>query len=171
MLLNVPIAPILEDLHNKRYTAQKLGKVKWSGPLYQLRLLPDPNGTPSPLPQQTIRVKPHNMELNALTEIPKTIAFVYAPEKEPVRVRIPLRYINQEKCPGLKEGGWLNRIIHSIDVNVAPFTKAPLYAVLDVGGLQMKDRKTIGDLVFEGMGNGCRTVLADDTVTTVISKV
>lgn len=171
LLINVPIDPILQDLHNRLFAPQKLGKVKWSGPLYQLQLLPDPSGAPSPLPVQTIRVKPHNMQLNQITEVPKTIAFMYCPEEEPVRVRIPIRYINEEKCPGLKEGGWLNCIIPAIDINVAPFTRAPLFATLDIGNLHLKDRKTVADLQFEGKGDGCRTILADDLVTTVISKV
>lgn len=125
----------------------------------------------APLPVDRLRVKSHNMELHPLTDVPRTAAFLYCPEHEPVRVRIPIRYINRDKAPGLKEGGWLNRIIPYIDVSVAPRTKAPLFATLDVAGMRIKDRRRITDVQFEGKGNGCRPVLADDIVTTVVSKV
>lgn len=179
--IKVPLAPIQEDLFNGLFAIQKLGKSKWSGPLYQLRFIHEKHaeeeeaeeskGSVNPLPFETIRVKPHNMMLNPITEAVKTIAFLYCPENEPVRVRVPIKHINEEKCPGLREGGWLNRVQQCVDINVAPLTESPLFATQDVGGMGMKDRKTIGDLEFEGKGNGCRTVLPLDTMTTVISKI
>lgn len=110
------------------------------------------------------------MMQNQITEAVKTIEFLYCPEDELVRVRVPITYINEEKCPGLREGGWLNRVQQNVDINVAPFTEAPLYATQDVGGMGIKDRKTLGELQFQGKGNGCQTILADDTVATIISK-
>lgn len=122
------------------------------------------------IPFERIRVKAQNMELNGITEVPKTITFLYCPEEEPVRVRVPIRYINEEKAQGLREG-YLNRIVQNVDINVAPFCQAPLYAVQDVGGMKLKDRRYLGELTFEGKGMGCRTVLPDDMIATMISRV
>lgn len=179
--IKVLLAPIQEDFFSGLFAIQKLGKNKWSGPLYQLRFIQEEHAEEeklgesqvlvNPLPVETIRVKAHNMMLNPITEAVKTIAFLYCPENEPVRVRVPIKYINEEKCPGLREGGWLNRVQQCVDINVAPFTEPPLFATQDVGGMGLKDRKTIGDLKFKGKGNACVAVLPPDTMATIISKI
>lgn len=177
-MIKVPLAPILQDFEKRLFANARCGKVKWSGPLYELRPVEDADQhswkweSEKPIiPFERIRVKTHNMELNGITEVPKTVTFLYCPEEEPVRVRVPIRYINEEKADGLREGGYLNRIVQNVDVNVAPFCRAPLYAVQDVRGMKLKDRRLVGELMFEGKGMGCRTVLQDDIVATMISRV
>lgn len=177
--ISVPVAPFLHDFQEGLFGNSKHSKLKWCGPLYELRPLPltdtshleEDLQVATELPFSRIRVKAVNMELQAVKEIPKSIGFVYAPEDEPVRLRVPIRYINHEKCPGLKEGGYVNRIIWNVDVCVAPWAKAPKYAVQDLGGMHLKDQTTAGKLMFEGKGNGCRLVLADNYVSTTIAKI
>lgn len=178
MLIKVPLAPVLRDFEDRLFANSKYARLKWSGPLYELRPVANTEhddweweSERPDIPFERIRVKAQNMELNGVTEVPKTIAFLYCPEEEPVRVRVPIRYINEEKAEGLRERGYLNRIVQNVDVNVAPFCRAPLYAVQDVGGMKLKDRRCVGELMFKGKGMGCRTVLPDDVVATMISRV
>jgi len=85
-------------------------------------------------------------------------------------VRIPVRYINEEKCTGLKMAGWINGLHRAVDVNVAPGVLPPTFATQDVAGVKLHGRVTIGQLDFERKNQGCRTVLPDDEVCTIISK-
>lgn len=171
LLISVPVRPLQEDFRGGLFGYQEKGRNKWAGPLYKLRIVTE-EGRDAEQPQfDSIRVKAHNMMLNPLTDVVRTITFVYCPEERLSRVRVPIRYINEEKSPGLREGGWLNRLQQNVDIHVDPFTPAPLYATQDVGEMRVKDRKHIGDLQFDGKGKGCNTVLADDTVATMISKV
>lgn len=166
--LQVPREPIRRDYQDRLFALQKLGKNKFSGPLYQIRLVGDAD---EELPFDKIRVLPHNMIIHPITELPVALGFVFHPENEPVRVRVPVEYINEEKCHGLREGGWLNTVQRTIEVGVAPFVKPPLRVCIDLAGMGLRDRKRVGDLTFEGKGNGCRTVASDDDIVTVISKV
>lgn len=168
--IKVPLAPLQQDYYNGYFAYQKKGRNKWTGPLYKLRLVSE-NGDTGDLPFESVRVKAHNMMLNPLTEAVKTIGFIYCPEEKLTRVRVPIKYINEEKCPGMREGGYLNRLQQNIDINVEPFVRPPKFVVQDVGGMQIRDKRTISDLQFEGKGDGCYTVLADDTLVTMISKI
>lgn len=183
LLIRVPLAPFLRDFEERLFAVARHGRVKWSGPLYELRPSAEAemeygevcrSGDMKPwqrVPFQRIRVKAVNMELVGPVEVPRSIGFVFCPEEEPVRVRIPVKCINMEKCGGLKDGGFLNRLQSDVDVNVAAWVKAPQVAYVDVAGLGIKGKRTVRDLIFEGKDEGCRAVLDDDVVVTMISKV
>lgn len=177
MLLEIPAEPLFKDFRNGAFVLQRRGKTKFSGPLYELRVeagTTDEYGNiidVSNIPFERIRVLPHNMEVHPLTESPVSVSLRYAPENEPVRVRVPIRCINEEKCKGLRDGGWLNRLHRSIDINVAPHTVPPLYATLDVADMSMKEKRSISDLSFRGKGQGCRPVLPGDVPAVMISPL
>lgn len=123
------------------------------------------------VPFERIRVVMKNVQIHYLKDEPVSFNLIYAPEDEPVRVRLPIRCINMEKSPGLRDGGWLNELRTNIEVRVDPFVNPPLDCTLDVGSLCMKQRLHIGDILLEGRGNGITPILPDDTVTTMVSKV
>lgn len=151
---------------------QQHGKVKFCGPLYELQVTPDPEGHAPDvnIPEQPIRALPMNMLVHPITDLPVGLVFVYRPASEAARVRVPIRYINMEKCPGLRVGGWLNRIREGVDIAVAPGAVAPGKVTQDLADVPLRGRKFVRELMFDGKDNGCRTVLADDEVTTIISK-
>lgn len=170
------MAPLLEDLMSGRFAYQKRGKTRFVGPLYELVIeqsTTDEYGEvlrTSHLPFERIRVLAHNMRIHPLTDKPLGVSFRYSPENEPVRVRVPMHCINQEKSPGLREGGWLNRLERYIDINVAAFTPAPSLVTMDVSGMEMKQKRCIADLEFERKNQGCKLVLDEDVTAVVISK-
>lgn len=176
MVIQVQKAPFLEDIFAGRYSVQKRGKARFSGPLYELVM--DEHTTDeygklldiSKLPFDRLRVLAHNIRTHRLTDHPLGVSLRYSPENEPVRIRIPMKCINQEKSPGIREGGWLNRLERYVNINVAPFTRPPNFVTMDVSGMQKRDKKYISDLQFEGKGEGCQTVLDDDVPAIVISK-
>lgn len=59
-------------------------------------------------------------------------------ENTRIDVEIPVRFLNEEKSPGLKKGGVLNVVRHTIDV-YAPAIAIPEVFELDVTGLEIGD--------------------------------
>ncbi len=172
VLLRVPLKPIGTDYNAGLYALQKRGKVKFCGPLYELIIRPDPEGYADnvDIPEQPVRVQPMGMLVHPISDKPVGLNFVLRPENEAVRMRVPIRYINEEKCVGLRTGGWVNSVMQAVDINVAPGVRPPLYATQDLADLKLHGKATIGELTFERKGEGCRTVLPDDEVSTIISK-
>eukprot|EP00178_Gracilaria_changii_P023749 TRINITY_DN717_c0_g1_i2.p1 TRINITY_DN717_c0_g1~~TRINITY_DN717_c0_g1_i2.p1 ORF type:complete len:288 (+),score=19.25 TRINITY_DN717_c0_g1_i2:92-955(+) len=176
LILQVPKAPLFEDKLAGRFALQKKGKTRFVGPLYELTVeehTVDEYGKllrTSNIPFERIRVLAHNIRIHPVGEYPLGVSFRYSPENEPVRVRVPMLCINEEKSPGLREGGWLNRLQKYVDINVAPYTPAPRFVTMDVSGMAMKEKRFIRDLQFERKGDGCRAVLDDDVPAIVISK-
>lgn len=138
-----------------------------SGGLDEYDQLIDING----IPFERIRVIAKNVQIHYMKHEPVGLELLYAPEDEPIRMRLPIRIMNREKAPGLRDGGWLNQLRRNIEVRVDPFVKPPQDCTLDVGNLGMKQRLCIGDLVFDGKGNGVTSILPYDTPTTIVSKV
>lgn len=180
--LDVPLAPLRAAHLAGLLPLQARGKVKFTGPLFTLLLHPPspaairpwaPPGAPVPPPPAVaaLRARPVNILVHPLTDLPVCVGFVAAPPGRAVRVRVPVRAINAEKCPGVKTGGWINVLQRAVDVAVAPGVAPPLFATVDVGGLGIKERLPLSALEFEGKGQGCRLVLPGDTVSTVISPV
>jgi hypothetical protein len=181
ILLDLPLAPFREAQLEGLLTLQERGNVKFTGPLFALRLHEpeegaiypwQPPGHPRvpPLPLSVVRAKPVNILVHPLTERPVCVGFVASPVDAPTRVRVPVRPLNVEKCPGIKTGGWVNIRQRAVDIVVAPGAVPPLFATIDIGGLALKDRLPLDALQFAGKGDGCRLVLPGDTVSTVISK-
>lgn len=170
-------APFIKDYVSSLYCHQRFGKTILQGPLYELRI--ESGGLNefgelmdiSDVPFERIRVMMKNVQIHFMKDEPVSFGLIYAPEDEPVRVRLPIRCINTEKSPGLRESGWLNQIKSNIEVRVEPYVKPPLDCTLDVGGLRMKEKLRIGDILLEGRGNGITPILPDDTITTMVSKV
>jgi len=59
-------------------------------------------------------------------------------EKTRIDVAVPVRFINEEKSPGLKKGGVLNVVRHDVEV-YAPATAIPEVFEIDVTGLEVGD--------------------------------
>jgi hypothetical protein len=164
----VPIAPLRRVLQAGLLVRQQLGKVKFCGPLFTLRVENDDSGL---VPFPTVRALPRNILLHPLTEVIVNVDFVLAPVDRRVRVRVPVRVLNADRCPGLRSGGWINFMLKAVDIRVEPGVSAPFFVTVDIADLNLKDRKRVKDLEFLGKGEGCRTILPDEDLAVVISKV
>jgi Ribosomal protein TL5, C-terminal domain len=169
LFLDVPLAPLRRAQKEGFLTVARRGKVKFTGPTFLLRFPDDIDEHSLPLP--LVRAVPCNILLHHLTLWPVSVGFVFAPPEKPVRVRVPVRTVNAEKSPGIRAGGWVNKLHRAVDIAVAPGVPPPLFVTMDISGMNLKDRKPFAALDFAGKGQGCRTVLPCDTVSTIISKV
>ncbi len=59
-------------------------------------------------------------------------------DKTRIDVEIPVRFLNEEESPGLKKGGVLNVVRHTVEV-YAPATAIPEIFEIDVTGLEVGD--------------------------------
>lgn len=90
---------------------------------------------------------PREIQLNPVSDKIEHADFLAVDEKSVVKVFIPLRFKNVEKSPGIKRGGVLNVVRHSIELYCA--VKAiPAVLDIDVGELEIGDSIHIGNVAL-----------------------
>jgi large subunit ribosomal protein L25 len=68
-------------------------------------------------------------------------------EHEEIRVHIPLHFINEERCPGLKAGGLATHDLIEVEVECLP-KHLPEYIEADMSGLRIGDSLHLSDLAL-----------------------
>lgn len=64
------------------------------------------------------RVLPKDVQLHPLKDWPEHIDFLRMPSGARTVVNVPVDFINQDTCPGIKRGGILNVVRHEIELDV-----------------------------------------------------
>ena len=85
---------------------------------------------------QSIRVLPREVSYNTLTDDPIHIDFLRIVKGAKIIIEIPVRFINNEKSPGLKRGGVLNIVRRKIELKCAT-ENVPNELVVDLEGLEI----------------------------------
>ncbi len=83
-------------------------------------------------------VIPRAVQIHPVKGTPIHVDFMRVDEKTRIDVEVPVRFINDEESPGLKRGGVLNVVRHTIDV-YAPATAIPEHFEFDLTGLDIGD--------------------------------
>src|ERR1700745_917522 len=65
------------------------------------------------------RVIPRDFQLDPVKDLPIHVDFLRLGEGAKVRVRVPIRILGAESSPGVKRGGTVNIVAHSIAVQVS----------------------------------------------------
>src|SRR5436853_964557 len=99
----IPISLDYSDLKQKIYAGRFLTTI------YDLEL----DG-------QKHRVIPRDFQLDAVRDNPLHVDFMRLGEGAVIRVGVPVRIVNADKAPGVKRGGTVNMVTHTIDVMVKP---------------------------------------------------
>ena len=83
-----------------------------------------------------------------------------------VRIGVPVHVVNREASPGLKKGGALNLVLHTVEV-MAPADAIPESVTIDLTGLDFHDSVHVSDLKLP---EGCKPVSSktDQTVVTIV---
>lgn len=84
------------------------------------------------------RVIARDIQFHPVTDNPIHADFMRVTKDAKITVSVPLRFINEDKSPGLKFGGVLNIILHKLEISV-PVELIPEEIVLDLGGLNIGD--------------------------------
>lgn len=93
------------------------------------------------------RVIPRDYQLDPVKDFPLHVDFLRLGAGAMVRVNVPIRIINAEQAPGVKRGGTVNIVQHSIEVRCPPEAIPPAIEV-DVGGLEINYSKHLADVAL-----------------------
>ncbi len=63
-----------------------------------------------------------DVQLHPVTDAPMHVDLMRVSANSKIHLKVPLYFTNNDKCPGLKMGGILNVVHHTIDVNCSPDT-------------------------------------------------
>ena len=85
---------------------------------------------------QTIKALPREVTYDILTDDPIHIDFLRIVKGAKIIIEIPVRFINNEKSPGLKRGGVLNIVRRKIELKCAT-ENIPNELVVDLEGLEI----------------------------------
>jgi large subunit ribosomal protein L25 len=91
------------------------------------------------------RVIPRDFQLDPVMDNPIHVDFLRLGEGAQVRVRVPIRAINAEQAPGIKRGGTVNLVTHTISVQV-PADDIPQAFEVDLTGLEINYSKHLSDI-------------------------
>lgn len=87
---------------------------------------------------QKIQVLPKDYQLDPVRDTPLHVDFLRISAKSVVHVEIPVHFLNEESCPGIKQGGVLNIVRHEVEL-VAPATAIPEAIEVDLAGYEVGD--------------------------------
>ena len=78
-----------------------------------------------------------------------------------IAVEVPVRFLNEETCPGLKSGGVLNVVRYTVELN-CPADNIPVDIELDLIEASMGDSLHISEVTLP---DGCEPVISDRDFT------
>ena len=79
-----------------------------------------------------------DIQVDVVKDLPMHVDLMRVNAKTRVTVNVPVRFLNEETCPGLKAGGVLNVVRHEVEV-VAPATSIPEALEFDLGTAELSD--------------------------------
>jgi large subunit ribosomal protein L25 len=112
------------------------------------------------------RVIPRDYQLDRVEDHPLHVDFLRLKEGATLRVAIPVHFTNQDVSPGLKKGGSLNIVAHTIELKV-PADAIPEAVIVDLSHLDMAESLHISTVTLP---EGCRPVITnrDFTIVTIV---
>lgn len=85
-----------------------------------------------------VLVLPQAIALHPVTDRAEHLDFLRVSDKTKVTIEIPVKFENEEECPGIKKGGILNIVRYSVEVS-CPASNIPELFVVDLTGLELGD--------------------------------
>lgn len=65
---------------------------------------------------RTQRVLPRDVQVDVVTDVPLHVDFLRLAQDAEITIEVPVVFIGEEDCPGLRQGGVLNIVRHEIEV-------------------------------------------------------
>ena len=84
------------------------------------------------------RVLPRDIQFDPVKDLPIHVDFQRVPGDGTIRVSVPVSFLNEETCPGLKRGGVLNIVRHEVEVN-CPAESIPESFEVDLAEVDIGD--------------------------------
>jgi large subunit ribosomal protein L25 len=110
------------------------------------------------------RAIPRDYQLDVVRDTPLHVDFLRLKPGSRLKVNVPVHFLNQETAPGIKRGGSINIVLHTIELLV-PADNIPEYIPADLTGLDFNDSLHISAIKLpEGVTPVDRT---DFTIVTI----
>lgn len=110
---------------------------------------------------KTQRVIPRDYQLDPVKDKPLHVDFLRLKPGSTLRVEVPVHFINGDTAPGIKKGGALNIVRHTIALKV-PADNIPDGISADLGELDINDSLHVSALTLP---EGCKPVIVDRDFT------
>lgn len=115
---------------------------------------------------KTTRAIPRDYQLDPVRDFPVHIDFLRLSEGQTIKVVVPVHVVGQDKCPGVKRGGTLQIVEHSVELMV-PSDAIPDYVEASVDGLDIGSSVHLNDIKLP---NGAKATSAENvTLVTVVA--
>jgi large subunit ribosomal protein L25 len=85
-----------------------------------------------------IQVLPKDFQLDPVTDRPVHVDFLRIGKDTEVNVDVPVHFINEDKSPGIKRGGVLNIVRHTVEFH-CPANAIPEFITVDLDGTDIGD--------------------------------
>ena len=79
-----------------------------------------------------------DIQFHPVSEIVMHLDFLRVSQSATVSVAVPVEFINEDKCPGIKIGGVLNVVRYEVELN-CPATAIPEKITIDLDGVKIGD--------------------------------
>jgi len=115
---------------------------------------------------QKTRVIPRDFQLDPLKDLPIHVDFQRLGKGSIIKVAVPVHFINQDQSPGIKRGGTLNVVRHTVEFH-APAESIPESITADLAGLEINDSLHISAVKLP---EGVKPVIRDRdfTIATIV---
>jgi large subunit ribosomal protein L25 len=114
-----------------------------------------------------VKVLIRDIQFDPVKDTPVHLDFLRVTEGQQVQVAIPLRYIDEEKSPGLKRGGVLNTVVQHLDVLV-DVDKIPEAFSISLAGYNVGQSVHLKDIPL-GASVQVLHLLPEQTLATVVA--
>lgn len=94
-----------------------------------------------------IRVIPRDFQMDPVSDRPLHVDFLRVPEGARLTIDVPVHFINDEASPGIRRGGVLNIVRHTVNVS-CPADAIPEQLVCDLTGLDINDSVHISSMAL-----------------------
>jgi large subunit ribosomal protein L25 len=88
--------------------------------------------------KDSYQVLARDSQRHPVSEQLEHVDFMRVDPKTRIRVAVPVKFVNSDKSPGIKRGGVLNIVMHSIELWAAA-TNIPAAIAMDLTGLEIND--------------------------------
>jgi len=113
------------------------------------------------------QVIPRDYQLDVVKDFPLHVDFLRIGKGSKINVQVPVHFINEEASPGIKRGGVLNVVHHTLDLTVAA-DNIPEAIEIDLTGLDVGDAIHISSIKLPA-GASDHSHEADVTIATIVA--
>lgn len=111
------------------------------------------------------RVIPRDYQLDPVRDFPIHVDFMRLSAGSMVRVNVPVHVLNVEQSPGVKRGGAVNIVTHSIPLRCPP-DRIPQSIEVDLAGLEINNSRHLSDVKLP---EGVKPIAKEDmTLVTIV---